>query len=174
MCTVRRKDLTCDCGICASLLLFHVLHHHSIVCQCLLYLSTLHVLCPVLPPSSSSSSFSSPSPPFLSWSIVVRLFLCYFVCVSFPTRTQTIMSIEAESGLRILAVNILGRFLLNRDNNIRWFAAVLAQKIGLSCMCSFSPILSRALFIQICGSQHSLQDRQCGCRRYSKAPKHDC
>jgi AP-1 complex subunit gamma-1 len=32
---------------------------------------------------------------------------------------QTIMSIEAENGLRVLAVNILGRFLQNRDNNIR-------------------------------------------------------
>lgn len=27
---------------------------------------------------------------------------------------QTIMSIEAEAGLRVLAINILGRFLLNR------------------------------------------------------------
>lgn len=31
----------------------------------------------------------------------------------------TIMGIEAEPGLRVLAVNILGKFLLNKDNNIR-------------------------------------------------------
>ena len=31
----------------------------------------------------------------------------------------TIMSIDAESGLRVLGINILGRFLLSRDNNIR-------------------------------------------------------
>lgn len=35
---------------------------------------------------------------------------------------QTIMAIEAEGGLRVLAVNILGRFLMNRDNNIRYVA----------------------------------------------------
>lgn len=35
---------------------------------------------------------------------------------------NTIMSLEAESGLRVLAVNILGRFLTNRDNNIRYVA----------------------------------------------------
>jgi AP-1 complex subunit gamma-1 len=31
----------------------------------------------------------------------------------------TIMEIEAEQGLRVLAINLLGRFLGNRDNNIR-------------------------------------------------------
>eukprot|EP00466_Bigelowiella_natans_P008080 jgi/Bigna1/18859/gw1.26.8.1 len=35
---------------------------------------------------------------------------------------QTIMVIDAEDGLRQLAINILGRFLLHRDNNIRYVA----------------------------------------------------
>lgn len=32
----------------------------------------------------------------------------------------TILEIQAESGLRVMAINILGKFLGNRDNNIRY------------------------------------------------------
>jgi AP-1 complex subunit gamma-1 len=35
---------------------------------------------------------------------------------------QTIMAVESIGGLRVLAVNILGRFLANKDNNIRYVA----------------------------------------------------
>ena len=38
----------------------------------------------------------------------------------------TILEIEAENGLRVMAINILGKFLGNRDNNIR-------------CVCVHSP-----------------------------------
>ena len=32
----------------------------------------------------------------------------------------TVLEIEADSGLRVMAINILGKFLSNKDNNIRW------------------------------------------------------
>ena len=33
---------------------------------------------------------------------------------------MTVLEIEADSGLRVMAINILGKFLSNRDNNIRY------------------------------------------------------
>jgi Adaptin N terminal region len=35
---------------------------------------------------------------------------------------RTIMGIEASQGLRVLGINILGRFLINRENNVRYVA----------------------------------------------------
>ena len=35
---------------------------------------------------------------------------------------RTIMRIEANQSLRILGINILGRFLSNRENNVRYVA----------------------------------------------------
>jgi len=42
---------------------------------------------------------------------------------------MTILKTEAEAGLRLLAVNILGRFLQNRDNNIRYVGLNTLSKI---------------------------------------------
>lgn len=45
---------------------------------------------------------------------------------------QTIMGIESVGGLRVFAVNILGRFLANKDNNIRYVALnTLSQVVNI-------------------------------------------
>jgi hypothetical protein len=46
----------------------------------------------------------------------------------------SIMDIQSESGLRVLAVNILGRFLLNSDKNIRTFVCPTYDLLQVSPM----------------------------------------
>merc|ERR1719181_958302 len=42
---------------------------------------------------------------------------------------MTIMCVEAESGLRVLGINVLGRFLLNRDANIKYVALTTLKAV---------------------------------------------
>ena len=42
---------------------------------------------------------------------------------------NTILSIECEAGLRVLAIGILGPFLLNKDNNTRYVALTMLAKV---------------------------------------------
>jgi len=39
------------------------------------------------------------------------------------------MGIEASQGLRVLAINILGRFLQNKENNVRYVAIQSLMKV---------------------------------------------
>jgi AP-1 complex subunit gamma-1 len=51
-----------------------------------------------------------------------------YACVS------TIMEIESESGLKVMAINILGRFLLSKDNNTRYIALTMLGQVVKSDM----------------------------------------
>ena len=42
---------------------------------------------------------------------------------------RTIMLIEASQGLRVMGINILGKFLSNKENNVRYVA--LNQLMGV-------------------------------------------
>ncbi|KAA1468867.1 Adaptor protein complex AP-1 gamma subunit [Dentipellis sp. KUC8613] len=42
---------------------------------------------------------------------------------------MTVLEIEADNGLRVMAINILGKFLTNRDNNIRYVALNTLNKV---------------------------------------------
>lgn len=45
-----------------------------------------------------------------------------------------VLEIEADEGLRVMAINILGKFLSNRDNNIR----CVALPLPTACACVVS------------------------------------
>ena len=45
---------------------------------------------------------------------------------------KTIMSIDAVSGQRVLGANILGKFLLHSDSNIRYVALSMMLKVDIN------------------------------------------
>lgn len=56
------------------------------------------------------------------------------------------MSIEDNGGLRVLAINILGRFLSNRDNNIRSSSFIQLNFLHNICWCNL-PICCDSFFV---------------------------
>uniref|UniRef100_A0A8C7LGI8 AP-1 complex subunit gamma n=1 Tax=Oncorhynchus kisutch TaxID=8019 RepID=A0A8C7LGI8_ONCKI len=132
--------------ICLALLILPAVH-------CLL-LSIMKGL--VMSGYSPEHNVAGISDPFLQVSDLNNLFYqssnlpvydsifiyCFFIQVATNTDSSktagsavlyetvlTVMDIKSESGLRVLAVNILGRFLLNNDRNIRYISMTSLQKI---------------------------------------------
>lgn len=60
----------------------------------------------------------------------------------------TIMNIQAESSLRVLAINILGKFLANKDNNIRYVALTTLTRISTPSPTNPNPSASDASALQ--------------------------
>eukprot|EP00833_Pecoramyces_ruminatium_P005045 jgi/Orpsp1_1/1179077/evm.model.c7180000067838.2 len=62
----------------------------------------------------------------------------------------TIIHIESENSLRVLAVNILGRFLANSDNNIKYVALITLTKVADTGFASTSTLQRHRKIILDC------------------------
>ena len=96
--------------------------------------------CPPLQVATNTDSMRNAGNAILYESVQVRWCTCQLItaklavpaCLPAAPPLQTIMAVESIGGLRVLAVNTLGRFLANRDNNIRYVALnTLARVVGV-------------------------------------------
>jgi AP-1 complex subunit gamma-1 len=74
---------------------------------------------------------------------------------------RTIMEIEADNSLRVMAINILGKFVTNRDNNVRYVALTTLAKTSQTANATDSNALQRHRAIII----ECLQDSDISIRR---------
>ncbi|OWK09475.1 AP1G2 [Cervus elaphus hippelaphus] len=98
-------------------------HFRKVVPQLVHTLRTL-----VMTGCSTEHSVSGVSDPFLQVATNTDTSRNAGSAVLFET-VLTIMDIRSAAGLRVLAVNILGRFLLNSDRNIRYVALMSLLKL---------------------------------------------